>query len=179
MKLDLHTHCGEAISIARYVPTIPTVERIVQAVKSSGLDGIAITEHHNRSYGFAVKSMVEQHSNNEIVIIPGQEIDQGSMHVVYLYLPGDITFKFVAHPGFPPLVDLATITDDSFHGIEIGNPLHANEIDEESVLKLASQHNLLLLRDSDAHLLTDLGRCYNEVDIEELCKRASCTLPAF
>jgi PHP family Zn ribbon phosphoesterase len=170
LKLDLHTHCGEATSL--YTPTLAVVRDIVNAVKASHLDGIAVTEHYNRVYGRKVKEMVEQHFNNEIIIIPGQEIDKGRLHVVLLYLPDDLTFRFVAHPGYPPVDDLEAELDDTIHGIEINNPTHDDEIDKELVQRVAADHRLVLLRNSDAHFLSDIGRYYNEIDIDRLCDRA-------
>ena len=170
LKIDLHTHCGEATSL--YTPNLDIVKRIVAAAKARGLDGLGITEHYNRNYGYKVKEMVERELNGEILIIPGQEIDKGPLHMVILYLPDDITFRFIAHPGYPPVNDLESYIDDSIHGIELRNPLHDDEMDEELIMSIAKKHNLILLQDSDAHFLDDIGKHYNEIDIEELCARA-------
>lgn len=171
MKLDLHTHCGEATSL--YTPTVAVVRDIVNAVKSRALDGIAVTEHYNRPYGYKVREIVEQQFHNEILVIPGQEVDKGRLHVVLLYLPGDLIFRFVAHPGYPPVEDLAAEVDDTIHGIEISNPTHDDEIDHELVRRIAMERDLILLRNSDAHFLSDIGRYYNEISINELCDRAA------
>jgi PHP family Zn ribbon phosphoesterase len=170
LKLDLHTHCGEATSL--YTPNLKVVQRIVAAVKDKGLDGIGVTEHYNRNYGYKVKEMVEREFNSEIVIIPGQEIDRGPLHMVVLYLPDDITFRFIAHPGYPVVSDLEAYIDDTIHGIELRNPLHEDEMDEALIRDVAKKHDLILLTDSDAHFLSDVGTYYNEIDIEELCARA-------
>ncbi len=170
LKLDLHTHCGEATSL--YTPNLDIVKRIVAAAKAKGLDGIGVTEHYNRTYGYKVRELVEQ-LDDDLLIIPGQEIDKGLLHVVVLYLPDDLTFRFIAHPGYPPVTDLDSLIDDSFHGIEIGNPLHDDEMDQEMIREIAKKHDLLLLTDSDAHFLSDVGKYYNEITIEELCARAS------
>ena len=171
LKLDLHTHCGEATSL--YTPTLDIVKRIVAAVKAKGLDGIGVTEHYNRAYGYKVKEMVERDLKSELVIVPGQEIDKGPLHVVVLYLPNDITFRFIAHPGYPPVSDLSSLIDSSIHGIEINNPLHDDEMNADAIREVAEKHNLLLLRDSDAHFLSDIGKYYNEIDLKDLCARAS------
>ena len=71
LKLDLHTHCLEAL---RTKPTVDAVRQIVDAVKAKGLDGLAITEHWNKDYGFRAKEILEEHFPGEIVLIPGQEI---------------------------------------------------------------------------------------------------------
>ncbi|MBI2877560.1 MAG: hypothetical protein HYY20_11835 [Candidatus Tectomicrobia bacterium] len=36
---------------------------------------------------------------------------------------------------------------------------------------LARRRQLLLLANSDAHTLNDLGRYFNEISLEELCQR--------
>jgi histidinol phosphatase-like PHP family hydrolase len=171
LKLDLHTHCSEATCV--YTPNRDVVKKIVAAVKAKGLDGIGVTEHYNKNYGFQVREIVERHFNNEILIIPGQEIDKGKLHVVMLYLPGDLTFRFVGHPGYPKVEDFSTQIDDSIHGIEFRNPTHDDEMDQTAIRKAARKHNLLLLQNSDAHFLSDIGKYYNEITIEELCARAS------
>ena len=170
MKLDLHTHCFEATCV--YKPTPESVEKIVAAARARGLDGIGITEHYNKAWGLAVKQMVEERFAGEVLIIPGQEIDWKKLHVVELYLPGGLTFRFVAHPGHPR-VDFASRIDRSIHGIEWRNPLHDHEMDLSAIRGVAEKHGLLLMENSDAHYLGDLGKYWNETSVEELCARAS------
>ena len=169
MKLDLHTHCGEATAL--YSPTLDIVKEIVAVVKARGLDGLAITEHYSKAYGYKVKEMVDHHLNGEILVIPGQEVNKGLLHVVELYLPGEVTFRFIAHPGYPHVKDLESQIG-GIHGIELRNPLHDDEMDERTIRELAKKYNLLLLTNSDAHFLDDIGKYYNEIEIEELCARA-------
>jgi len=147
------------------------VKEIVAVVKARGLDGIAITEHYNKAYGYKVQEMVGHHLNGEILVIPGREIDKGLLHVIELYLPGDVTFRFIAHPGYPYVRDLEAQIG-GIHGIELRNPLHDDEMDEGRIRELAEKHDLLLLTNSDAHFLSDIGKYYNEIGIEELCARA-------
>jgi PHP family Zn ribbon phosphoesterase len=40
------------------------------------------------------------------------------------------------------------------------------------IRELAEKHDLLLLTNSDAHSLADIGTYHNEIDIEVLCARA-------
>lgn len=177
MKLDLHTHCREATGCP--YPTPDIVRRIVAAVKDRGLDGIAITEHYTHSYAYEVKDIVHRHFNDEILVIPGREIDRvflnidkGLFHLVELYLPGDVTFRFIAHPGHPHIRDLGSYIDGDIHGLELRNPQHDHEMDEAMIRQLALKHDLLLLANSDAHSLIDIGTYHNEIDIEALCARA-------
>jgi len=170
LKLDLHTHCSEATCV--YTPTIDVVKKIVAAARAKGLDGIGITEHYNKAYGFKVREIVDQHFPGQLLVIPGQEIDKGKLHVVVLYLPGDLTFRFVGHPGYPKVDDFSSEIDDTIHGIELRNPTHDDEMDQQAIRKVAKTHGLLLLQNSDAHFLSDIGKYHNDISIEELCARA-------
>lgn len=179
LKLDLHTHCKEATACVNLTQGI--AKKIVAAVKKRKLDGIAITDHYGKAFGYEVKDMVDHYLNGKITVIPGQEIDKilpaidrGFLHahIVELYLPGDVTFKFLAHPDRWDIYKLDPVTYDSVHGIELKNPNYRYEMDEAKIREVAEKHDLLLLTNSDAHFLSDIGTYYNEIEIEELCARA-------
>jgi histidinol phosphatase-like PHP family hydrolase len=144
------------------------VDKIIAQIRAKGLHGIAITEHWDKDYGFRVKEIVEQSFNNEVLIVPGWEIDIGQRQEVELFLPNGATFRFLAHPGYP----INSYTIENVQGIEIENALHNWHIDKERVRALAEEHDLLLLKNSDAHSIEWIGRCYNEIDLEELIDRA-------
>lgn len=172
IKLDLHTHCMEATTYTK--PTIDIVKKIVDQIKARGLDGIAITEHMDKDYAYRVKEIVEQHFDSQVIIIPGQEIYVWPVHMVELYLPGDVTFKFVGHPGYPTLT-----FEEAFpkvHGIEIENGIHDWHMDKGKLTELAEKHNLVPLSNSDAHNIEDIGRHFSVVDLEELSARAGAKI---
>jgi len=162
----LHTHCYEATCFR--APNEEIVGRIVAQIKAKGLDGIAITEHYDRDYGFKVKKIVEESFDNEVLIIPGWEIDIRERQEVELFLPNGSTFRYLAHPGFP----INSYLIENVQGIEFENALHNWHIDKERVKALAEGHDLLLLKNSDAHSIEWIGRFYNEIDLEELIARA-------
>lgn len=168
LKLDLHTHVLEAMNLR--VPTLEAVAKIVSQVKAAGLDGIAVTEHWNKEGGLRVKELVEEHFPNQILIIPGQEIDLYPEEVVELYLPNGAIFRFLAHPGYlgGPVSFI-----DGIQGVEIDNGMHNWHINKQQVREMAEQHGLLLLRNSDAHYMEKVGLYYNEIELEELMARAS------
>jgi histidinol phosphatase-like PHP family hydrolase len=162
MKLDLHTHCHEATRFAK--PNISVVKRIITAIKEKGLDGIAITDHNNKNYAFQIQEIVQTYFDNEIIIIPGQELDRVYNHIIELYLPDNTVFRFIAHPGTPSSYWANNI--DNIHGIEINNGNY--EINHDLVKDLAKQNGLLLLSNSDAHSLSSIGKYYNEIDLSIL-----------
>ena len=171
MKLDLHTHCMEATGMVAH-PEIDLVRKIVERVKARGLDGIAVTEHDDREYGYRVKKIVEEELDSEILIVPGWEITverAGWAEMVELFLPDDSIFRFLPHPSYPfPGDDGFSYDMNLIHGIEIGNALHDRQINKKKVEELSQRYNLILLNNSDAHTMDDIGTFYNEVSLKEL-----------
>jgi len=170
LKLDLHTHCYVALCFSE--PNPETVYKIIEAVKARGLDGIAITDHSNKSFGYKVKEVVERYFDSEILIIPGQEIDEWPVEIVELYLPNNTTFRFLAHPGLPGDFIGSIENIHNLHGIEIENAGHNWHMDKQKISEIAERHNLLLLSNRDAHYLDDIGKFYNEISLEQLWNRA-------
>jgi histidinol phosphatase-like PHP family hydrolase len=166
LKLDLHTHLFEATRFSDVGERM--VGLIIAKIKEMGLDGIAVTEHHNPDYGYKVMEMVERAFENEVMIIPGREIYQWPVEIVELFLPNKATFRFIAHPGYPG--DFTAV--EAVHGIEVENALHNWHMDKRKVRDMAAKHNLLLLGNSDAHEIRDIGGHYTEISMKELCDRA-------
>ncbi len=173
MKLDLHTHIWEATG---FVPPTPEVaQRVVQQVKGMGIDGIAVTDHRNKEYGFAFKKLVDERFPGQIMVIPGWEIEvrfgpgpNDEYQVVELFLPNGGVFRSYCHPGYPS----PQIVIDDVQAIEVDNLVHNWHIDKEKVREVAQQHDLMLLKVSDAHRIEDVGRSFTEVDLKELYDRA-------
>ncbi len=173
LKLDLHTHVWEATGFSEPTPQI--VERVVKQVKDRGIDGIAITDHRNRNYGFAFKRLLDTHFPNEIVVIPGWEIEvrigpgrNDEYQVAEMFLPNGGVFRSYCHPGYPT----PKIVVDGVQAIEIDNLMHNWHIDKAKVQDVAREHGLLMLKVSDAHRLEELGSSYTELDLEELYRLA-------
>ena len=91
LKLDLHTHCSEATNLLH--PNRKVVRKIIDKVKERGMDGIAITEHTDKGYAYEVKEIIKRSFNDEIVVIPGQEIKRWVFHIVELYLEENYSFS--------------------------------------------------------------------------------------
>jgi len=170
LKLDLHTHIFEQYQLSSPGEVTPEmVEKIIERALLAGLDGIAITEHGSKNYGYRVMEIMDTHFNGEIFVIPGREFDTGRIHYVELDIPGKdiLPFRFIAHPGYP---GKAADNAQGFNGIEIENAAHNWHIKRGEVEKIAEEHNLVLLSNSDAHLMKDIGKCYTEISLEDLCK---------
>ena len=167
MKLDLHVHYYEATG---YVPLCTElVGTLVNTIKEKGLDGIAVINHqwHDQEYPFMVRDIVARDYNNEVLIIPGIEFDVGYNHEVELYLSENRTFRFLAHPGDP--YTPKPIVINNIQGIELKNAQHF--VDRETP-RIAEEHNLITLYNSDAHQLSKIGSYYNEIELDTLFARA-------
>jgi len=171
LKLDLHTHCKEAVAFQRPDDRIATI--IASQIRARGLDGIAVTEHNEAEYGFSLKELMVRH-HPDLLIIPGQERRWGLDHVVELFLPDGVVFRFIAHPGnLWGARDLSP--EDGIHGIEIANGQQF--VHEARVREFARVNDLLLLSNSDAHVVGDIGCNYSMVDLAEFSARARRGLP--
>ncbi|MDP2727648.1 MAG: PHP domain-containing protein [Dehalococcoidia bacterium] len=172
LKIDLHTHLWEATNYVS--PNVDVVSRILNKVKERGLDGIGITEHSDIHYAHLFIEVVKKHFPQEtLTLIPGQEVNSGWLHIVELHLPGNYLFRFLAHP------DTRWESVDDIQGIEIENGMHVGQIDQQKVKAIAEERDLLLMHDSDAHYVNDIGCFYNEIELEELYRRAKKISPKF
>ena len=170
LKIDLHTHCMEATGDSK--PTVGTVKKIVDQIKKCGLDGIAVTDHDNVDYGYRVKEIVDRHFTGEVIIIPGQEIHLHREHVIELHLDNNTVFRFCAHPYFGRSFEYFLEQEgDNLHGVELKNG--AWQLQEDRVREVAEKYNLILLENSDAHSIQEIGMHYNELNMEDLYNRCA------
>lgn len=174
VRLDLHTHVGEMFGFQPPTPEI--AETVIARIKDAGLDGIAITDHWRRDWGLALQRVVAEHFPDQVIIIPGQEIDIrpasspfDEYHGTELYLPGGRLFRIYCHPGYytPNIVIEANI-----HGIEIANYHHDWHIRTAVVERVAEAHGLLTFSVSDANRLAEIGAGSSEVDLDDMMRRA-------
>ncbi|MFL2645670.1 MAG: PHP domain-containing protein [Dehalococcoidia bacterium] len=170
VKLDLHTHIWEAFNFQDPSPSI--AERVVTEIKKKGIDGIAITDHHNYEWSFKFKELVEELYPSEVIIIPGWEIEIrppsspfDEYQVTELFLADNSTFRIYCHPGYySPNI----IIEDNIHAIEIDNYIHNWHIRKPLVERIAQEHSLMTVSVSDAHNIENLGLRYTEVNLDEL-----------
>jgi len=175
VKLDLHTHVWEAFNFQS--PTLSMAERVVNQIKGRGIDGIAITDHHNQEWAFEFRDLVERHYPGEAIIIPGWEIEVrppqnpfAEYQVAELFLPGGGVFRTYCHPGY---YSSTIVIEDNIHAIEIDNYIHNWHIRKDQVAEVARAHGLLVLEVSDAHKIENIGLRYTELEMAELYRRAT------
>ena len=175
IKLDLHTHIWEAFNFQ--APTQEMAHKVVAQIKSAAIDGIAITDHHNKEWSYEFRDIVERLYPGEVTIIPGWEIEVrppqnpfAEYQVAELFLPGGGVFRSYCHPGY---YSPEIIIEEDIHAIEIDNYIHNWHIRKQQVAEVAQAHNLLVLEVSDAHNLENIGLRYTELEMEELYRRAS------
>ena len=174
VKMDLHTHIWESTGCVP--PSVGVVEQVISQIEAMGIDGIGITDHHNKEYGFAFKEIADAYFPGRAIIIPGWEINVrppsspfDEFHMGELFLPGGKVFRSYNHPGYyTPNI----IMDVEIQAIEIANPGHNWHIRKAQVEDIAREHGLLLLSVSDAHTLEKVGTSYTEVDLDDIYSRA-------
>ena len=174
LKLDLHTHIWEAFNFQP--PSLDIAEKVIAQIKSQGIDGIAITDHHNKEWAFEFRELVEKHFPGEVGIIPGWEIEVrpaaspfDEYQVAELFLPNGGMFRTYCHPGYyTPNI----IIEENIHGIEIDNCIHNWHIRKSQVRSVARRHSLMTFEVSDAHNLENIGLRYTEVELDDLYRRA-------
>ena len=179
LKLDLHTHVWEAFNFKP--PSLEIAEKVVLQIKAAGIDGIGITDHHNKDWSFEFRELVERHFPGEVMIIPGWEIEVrpeqnpfAEYQVAELFLPpmggreGGV-FRTYCHPGY---YSPEIIIEQDVHAIEIDNYIHNWHIRKSLVKEKADTHGLLLTEVSDAHNLENIGLRYTELELRQLYERA-------
>ncbi|GIT43563.1 MAG: hypothetical protein Ct9H300mP11_14990 [Chloroflexota bacterium] len=127
LKLDLHTHPWEAFNFVP--PTVDIAEKIVNQIKSRGIDGIGITDHHNKEWGR------ETPGNSGKALSgtgrhPARVGDRDSPKGQPIRrVPGGRTlptgrrrgFPYLCHPGY---YSPEILIEPNIHAIEIDNYIH-------------------------------------------------------
>jgi predicted metal-dependent phosphoesterase TrpH len=173
MKIDLHTHtlCSKD-SCNQY-------DRIIEAVRRAGLDGIAVTDH-NEFHGAQ-----ELQRRAPFTVIAGEEIKTSRGEIIGLFLQEKIP------PGLAPLETVERIHEqgglayvphpfDEVRGsrlerdalelvaphidfLEVFNARNALPRFNQRALDYAAHHNLLAGAGSDSHTYREYGHAYVDV----------------
>lgn len=169
LRIDLHTHILEASNFAK--ASVEVAEQVVQKMRERNLEGIALTEHWNVEHGWKLKEIIEDRYGDEFVILVGQELDiSHTQQVTEIYLPDNVTYRYLCHPGYP---GNDWSLPENVHGIEIENGMHSWHLNRPRIRELAEEHDLMLLKNSDAHYIDKIGVYFNELALEELVARAT------
>lgn len=174
MKFDLHIHsCYSPDSYSK-------PKNIIEAAKKRGLSGIAVTDHYTIKGGLEA-SKANQDQNFQVIV--GMEAKTDCGDIIGLFL----TKELVSHKALEVIDEIHTQG-----GIAVlPHPLRSHELTEEILQKvdaietfnsasqpeqnekaveLAIQYNKCSLAGSDAHLVSEIGRCvtiFNSSDIKK------------
>ena len=177
LKIDFHTHPVEALKDSMGIKGIGNINqeiarKIVKSIKSAGLDGIALTEHNNFNHSWVACLQIREYFRKEnLVLIPGTEIDNGDRRLLQLYIPDNYRrhipffnnkewFYILARPEYHSPVNNEYLEQYLFDAVEEIN-LHGEYPVAESISR---ERKVPLIRSSDAHKLEDIGRIYMEIE---------------
>ena len=175
IRIDLHSHTmwsGDSTT---------TPDELDDAVRTSGLDVLAITDHH------AVRGAEELRERLTCAVIVGEEIRTHAGELIGLYLTERIPFGmsahdtavairdqgglvYVPHPFDPMRRNLQTaaldalVSDGLVDVLEVFNAKTSLAHLNEQAAAYAESHALAAGAGSDAHVPDALGAAYVEVD---------------
>jgi predicted metal-dependent phosphoesterase TrpH len=145
---------------------------IVKAVKETGLNGIAITETNNFNHGWvAGLQILDFFQKENIVILPGTELEHNGQHYLHLYIPdyyrrrmpyfkGQDWFLILAHPGFYQPLEMSQLDGIKLDAVE-AHSLHG---DFAAAEQISREKKIPSIKTSDAHTLKEIGQGWVEVD---------------
>ena len=178
IRLDLHTHPVEALRETLGIKGIRDINSnvagsIVQAVKSAGLDGLAITERENFNHGWvACLEILEHFKTEKLICLAGAEIEFQGEYYLQIYIPpylrGRIPFfqnkewfVILTHPGYFNTWDSQS------------SPALFDAVEEQSVRgkfdlarDIAARNGVPSIRSSAAHKLEDIGAFWTELEMK-------------
>jgi len=178
IKLDLHTHPFEALKKEMDIKGIgdikkDVVQKIVKAIKSAGIDGIAITEHDNFNLGLVASYEIMDHFKNEnLFIFPGVESEENGQHFISIFVPDYLKkripffnekdwVKIMVHPGhYNPIADsdIQNLSCDYVEKVSLLGEFSAAETIHKEI-------GIKMIEASDAHTLEDIGKRFISVNI--------------
>ncbi len=178
LKLDLHSHPIEALKDTMGIKGIRNINievaaALVKAIKSAGLNGIAITEHNNFNHGWVASLEIFDHFRREnLIILPGSEIDYGNQQFLHIYIPdywrrripffkGKEWFLILAHPGYYNPLDMGQISQIQFDAVE-GKSIYG---EFPMAGQISQERDIPIITTSDAHKLEDIGLWHMELEM--------------
>jgi hypothetical protein len=175
-RLDLHTHPISALREQMGIKGIGDISKdvaaeIVRTIKAAGLNGIAITEKNNFNHGWvACLQIMDFFKSENLIIIPGVEIDYQGIQLLQLYIPiiyrkrmrffnNQEWFWILANPGLINPVDLKTLEPlkiDSVEGLSLKGKF-------DIAGKISQKRNIPVIQASDSIHMSDIGSYYMEL----------------
>lgn len=177
LKIDLHTHPVAALKQQMGIKGIRDINKnvaleIVNSVKAAGLNGIAITEINNFNHSWVACLQIREYFQSEnLIIIPGTELDIDGQQFIQLYIPTNYRRKipFFKNKEWFNILAPKDITQ-SFDMTTLKKGINLDAIEEQSLKgpfldssRISKEFNLPLIRASDAYTLSDLGKFYMEL----------------
>jgi hypothetical protein len=174
-RLDLHTHPIAALREPMGIKGIGNINKevaaeIVRAVKVAGLNGIAITEKNNFNHGWvACLQIMDFFKSENLIIIPGIEIDYQGLQLLQLYIPNVYRkkiqyfnnkewFWILANPGLGHQIDMKTLEEFKIDAVE-GKSLKG---EFDIAVKISQERNIPIIQASDSTAISDIGSYYTE-----------------
>ncbi|HEY65655.1 MAG TPA: PHP domain-containing protein [Caldilineae bacterium] len=177
LRFDLHLHSHYSVDCL--VPP----ERIVEAARRAGLDGIALTDHNEIE---GALRLAEALKDDDLYVIPGEEIATRDGEIIGLFLkeriPSGLPARetvsrikaqgglvYIPHPvarGVPPRIRWPVLLEilpdvDIIEGFNARVPLAT---DNHRARALALAHGKAIGAGSDAHFAFEYGRAWVEVE---------------
>lgn len=154
----------------------------VEAARSAGLDALAVTDHNTME---AVPE-VQAAAGDDLVVVPGEEIDAAEGQVVGLFLEAPVEpglparetveaihdqggLAYAPHPFDPhrdALEDLAPVAG-LLDAVEVRNGRCVRAAYDDAAREAARDLGLPGTGGSDAHFAREVGSCWTEVGADE------------
>jgi hypothetical protein len=175
-KIDLHTHPINGLKERMKIQGIGDITKdvvfeIVKAIKKAGLNGIAITEDNNFNHGWVSCLNINEYFRSEnLIIIPGTEMDFKGYRFLQLYIPpyvrrkiplfnGKEWFYILAHPGLGQPIEMEVLKEINFDAVEE----RSLKGEFSASTQIALEKKIPLIQASDSQTLEDLGKFYAEI----------------
>ena len=172
MKVDFHSHTFHSSD------SITSIEAIIQAARSRGLDKLVVTDHNT------IRGALEAYQAAPDLIIVGEEIQTTMGEFLAAYVSEELpkhleplealrrlkdqgAFISVSHPFDPkrsgwPLAMLEELSGQ-VDAIETLNARVMKQSDNDLAVAFAKEHNLAGTAGSDGHHPSEIGRVYSEM----------------
>lgn len=171
LKLDLHVHTCYSYD------AMTTPKEVLTYTKKRGLDGVAITDHDT------LEGALKLVKNNELIVIPGVEINTLGGHVLAINITRSIPSRLSVYETIQLIRDAGGIAvaahPNVFHKRlkgRLASNFDAIEVINSSAFpfvtatclsrKLAFRLNLPETAGSDAHCAAEIGFAYTVVDAD-------------